>query len=103
EWQPFKAPIRTLPGLRDARNGHVGVKHIRDLSAEDLLDRAPIGLDLASVRKLVQGKRVLITGAGGSSGSALCRQIARCEPVRIILVDQSESGLYEIDMELQRS
>jgi len=101
--QPFKVPIRTLPGLKDVRNGHVGVKHIRDLSVEDLLDRAPIGLDLASVRKLVQGKRVLITGAGGSIGSELCRQIACCEPVRIILVDQSESGLYEIDMELQRS
>ena len=101
--QPFKVPIRTLPGLKDVRNGHVGVKHIRDLSVEDLLDRAPIGLDLATVRKLVQGKRVLITGAGGSIGSELCRQIACCEPVRIILVDQSESGLYEIDMELQRS
>ncbi len=101
--QPFKVPIRTLPGLKDVRNGHVGVKHIRDLSVEDLLDRAPIGLDLASVRKLVQGKRVLITGAGGSIGSELCRQIARCEPVRIILVDQSESGLYEIVVDIKNT
>jgi FlaA1/EpsC-like NDP-sugar epimerase len=101
--QPFKIPIRTLPGLRDLRNGKVGIKHIRALSVEDLLDRAPIGLDLGPVRRLVQGKRVLITGAGGSIGSELCRQIAQCEPARIILLDQSESALYEIDMEFHRS
>ena len=75
--QPFKVPIRTLPGLKDVRNGHVGVKHIRDLYVEDLLDRAPIGLDLASVRKLVQGKRVLITGAGGALGRELVHRIFR--------------------------
>jgi len=100
--QPFKVPLRTLPGVRDLRNGRVGVSQIRKLSVEDLLERTPVGLDIEPVRKLVHGRKILITGAGGSIGAELSRQIAKHDPAQLILLDQSESALYDITMELQR-
>lgn len=100
---PFKVPLRTLPGVRDLRTGRVGVSQIRNLSVEDLLERTPVGLDITPVIELVKGKKILITGAGGSIGSELSRQIAQYEPARLILLDHSESALYEIAMELERS
>jgi FlaA1/EpsC-like NDP-sugar epimerase len=101
--EPFKVPIKTLPTLGNLNNGNVGLNQIQDLSVEDLLERLPVGLDLGPVQDFVKNKRILITGAGGSIGSELARQIAQYHPERLILLDKSEGALYDIDMELRRS
>ena len=97
---PFKVPIRTLPTLTNGRNGGPRIRQIRDLAIEDLLERLPVGLDSNPVRHFVKGRRIVVTGAGGSIGSELCRQIAGFEPELLILIDKSESALYTIDQEI---
>ncbi len=98
--EPYKVPIKTLPNLRDILGGQVEASQIRNLAIEDLLERAPVGLDLAPIRKLIEGKRVLVTGAGGSIGSELCRQIVSLQPAALILYERYENGLYAIAGEL---
>jgi FlaA1/EpsC-like NDP-sugar epimerase len=99
--EPFKVPIQTLPNFRDLFNGRVSVSQIRRLSVEDLLERAPVGLDVEPVRDLVAGKRVLITGAGGSIGSELARQIGALAPAALMLLDRYENGLHALMIESQ--
>jgi FlaA1/EpsC-like NDP-sugar epimerase len=99
--EPFKVPILTLPNLRDLVNGRVSVNQIRRLSVEDLLERAPIGLDVERDRALIAGKKVLITGAGGSIGSELSRQIGVLEPAGLVLLDRYENGLHALMIESQ--
>jgi FlaA1/EpsC-like NDP-sugar epimerase len=97
-----KLPIKILPNLSDVLTGKVAVNQIRTLSAEDLLARPPVALPTDHVRALIAGKRVLVTGAGGSIGSELCRQIASFGPARLVMLDQYENGLFAVDGEIRQ-
>jgi FlaA1/EpsC-like NDP-sugar epimerase len=97
--EPYKVPIQTLPSLLDLIDGRVTVSQIRTLAVGDLLERAPLGLDLQPVRQLIAGKRILITGAGGSIGSELARQVAVLDPGDVVLVDRYENGLHALTIE----
>jgi FlaA1/EpsC-like NDP-sugar epimerase len=92
----------TLPSLDELAEGRVGVAQLREIRIEDLLGREPVRLDNAGLHAFLYGKRVLITGAGGSIGSELCRQVCQYVPARVIVVDSSEFNLYNIDQELRR-
>jgi FlaA1/EpsC-like NDP-sugar epimerase/lipopolysaccharide/colanic/teichoic acid biosynthesis glycosyltransferase len=95
---PVKA--RTIPGLYEILLGNVKVSRIRDVQIEDLLGRAPVHLDEASVKSFVTGKSVLVTGAGGSIGAELARQVARFQPAKLLLVERAEGALFLINLEL---
>jgi FlaA1/EpsC-like NDP-sugar epimerase len=92
--------VRTLPGLMDLAHGRVEASDLRELTIEDLLSRDPVEPEMTVVRGKVAGKTVLVTGAGGSIGSELCRQVLAAEPVRILLLEQSEFALYAIHRNL---
>jgi FlaA1/EpsC-like NDP-sugar epimerase len=94
--------VQTLPGLTDLASGKVTVRDFHELDIEDLLGRAPVALDPALIAAQLHGQVVLVTGAGGSIGSELCRQIVLHRPRCLLLVDHSEFGLYSIHQELER-
>lgn len=98
--QSYKLPIRTLPRLREIPSGSVSLNEVRDLSVADLLSRAPVGLNPRRVTALVENQCVLVTGAGGSIGSELCRQIQDANPSRLVLLDRYENNLFAIHGEL---
>jgi FlaA1/EpsC-like NDP-sugar epimerase len=93
-------PVKTLPSLYELISGDVSVAQIRPVQVEDVLGREQIEVDLPAVAKYLKDEVVLVTGAGGSIGSELCRQIARLGAARIVLVDNSERALFEIEREL---
>ncbi len=99
--ETFKVPIQTLPNLRDVVDGRVAVSQIRTLSVEDLLERIPVSLDAGPVRHLVEGRPVLVSGAGGSIGSELSRQLAALQPSVLVLLDRYENGLHAVTTELR--
>ena len=92
---------KIVPGMGELIDGKVTVKAIRDVAYNDLLGRESVNLDEKLIGEYLKGKRIMITGAGGSIGSELCRQVCRFSPEAIILYERAESPLYEIDMELK--
>jgi FlaA1/EpsC-like NDP-sugar epimerase len=93
--------VRTLPSVSELAQGTVSVSDLRELDIDDLLGREPVNPNMLLMGKAIHGKVVLVTGAGGSIGSELCRQILAVGPVALVLVEQSEFALYEIHQELQ--
>ena len=99
--QAEKVPVKTLPGLHELISGDVNLgAQIRPVQVEDVLGRQQVEVDLALVSAYVKDKTVLVTGAGGSIGSELCRQLAYLGAARLVLLEQGESALYEIEREL---
>jgi len=98
-----KVKALTVPSFDDLMSGKVAVSQLRAIELDDLLGRDPVKLDDAGLHGLLTGKVVMVTGAGGSIGSELCRQIARFSPAKLVLFEQSEFALYTIEQELQQA
>jgi len=101
--QRIPVNVRIIPGLSEILEGRVKVTRIRDVKVEDLLGRSPVYLDETEVRNFIDGKTVMVTGAGGSIGSELARQICRLRPAQLLLVERAEFALFDIDQELNRT
>lgn len=95
-------PSRTIPLLTDLASGRVHINDVREIDLEDLLGRAPVRLETAAIREYVTGRRVLVTGAGGSIGSEIVRQVAAFDPAEVVLLGRGENSIYQIDRELRR-
>ena len=93
--------VMTVPSYADLVSGKVSVSALRNVELDDLLGRDPVQLDDAGLRGLIEGRCVLVTGAGGSIGSELCRQVVRYAPRRLVLLDLSEFALYSIEQEFR--
>ena len=99
--QAANVAVKTLPGLYELISGDLNLAgQIRPVQVEDVLGREPVEVDMGSIAKYLSGETVLVTGAGGSIGAELCRQIARVGPARLVLVEHSEAALFDIEREL---
>jgi FlaA1/EpsC-like NDP-sugar epimerase len=96
-----KVPIKVLPSVKQLLADPAAMRQIRPMSLEDLLQREPVQTDRQELHVLLEGKRVLVTGAGGSIGSELCRQIARYKPAMLVLFERYENALHALDLELR--
>jgi len=93
--------VQTLPMIEELVTGKISVNAIRDVSIEDLLGREPVELDVSGIKSEIEGRTVLVTGAGGSIGSEICRQIIQFNPTTIILLGHGENSIYLIERELR--
>src|SRR5436190_6238449 len=100
--QKAKLPFKTVPTLSDIIRGGTSINQFREVSLEDLLGREPVQIDLESVRNEIAGRTVVVTGAAGSIGSELCRQIIDYSPTQLVCLDQSETGLFFLRFDLDR-
>jgi FlaA1/EpsC-like NDP-sugar epimerase len=99
----FAVPVKTLPSIAELVSGDADLaRQLRPVQVEDVLGREPVEIDLDAVSGYLTGEVVLVTGAGGSIGSELCRQIARIRPAKLVLLDNAEPALFEIERELVR-
>jgi len=99
--EPLNVRVQTVPGMADMVNGDLAIDALQDVHIEDLLGRDPVDPEPALMQQHIRGKVVLVTGAGGSIGSELCRQILQQKPAALVLYELSEYGLYSIDNELR--
>jgi FlaA1/EpsC-like NDP-sugar epimerase len=99
--QSTELPFKVLPSMSEIINGRLSVSAIRDVDYRDLLGRPVVDLDQEEICNYLTGQTILVTGAGGSIGSELCRQIIRFDPGKIILLDSGEENLYKIQMEFE--
>lgn len=101
EWCKIaNVPYKTLPGINELLSGQAHIKKMRDVRIEDLLRRAPVDIDTSEVSEVISGARVLITGAGGSIGSELCRQIIRYHPLQLVVLGRGENSLFNLKNDL---
>ncbi|MWJ28500.1 NAD-dependent epimerase/dehydratase family protein [Halomonas sp. ZH2S] len=98
--EPLEVPVQTIPGMADVVSGRAQINDLRDVAVEDLLGRDPVPPDASLMGANTTGKVVMVTGAGGSIGSELCRQILRQHPAQLLLLELSEFSLYRIEQEL---
>lgn len=103
ECSKTKAQTQIMPMLEDLMLGKVGVNQFRKVEVEDLLGREPVELDIEGISEYITGKTILVTGAGGSIGSEICRQISRFSPKKLILLGHGENSIYQIDMEMKKT
>jgi FlaA1/EpsC-like NDP-sugar epimerase len=101
ECSKTKAKTQIMPLIEDLISGKVSVSQIREVQVEDLLGRKPVELDINSISKNITGKTILVTGAGGSIGSEICRQVSKFKPKKLLLLGHGENSIYQIDMELR--
>src|SRR5699024_9750456 len=94
--------VQMIPKIEDLMTGKVSVSHLKNVEVEDLLGRQPVKLDINAISEYVTGSTVMVTGAGGSIGSEICRQLMRFTPGKILLVGHGEFSIYSIDMELRK-
>ncbi|OZU88243.1 hypothetical protein CIL03_11350 [Virgibacillus indicus] len=103
ECNKTNAKVQMIPKIEDLMTGKVSVSHLKNVEVEDLLGREPVELDINAISEYVTGSTVMVTGAGGSIGSEICRQLMRFTPKKIVLVGHGEFSIYSIDMELRNT